>query len=243
MTITVVTPVSPIPQHPEFSILRETLESVRHHLPDAEIILTFDGVRPEQEDRREAYEEAIARILWWAAKELGGVCPWLFDQHIHQVGMLRHVLDDIRTPLLLYVEQDAPLEPDPIDWQACTDLVLSGKADVVRFSHESEVLPAHRHMAIGEVENGFLRTCQYSARPHLASVAWYRRALEYFSPDANTFLEDLLHGVCHEAYKLDGMTGWHSHRIWLYHPEGSIRRSRHLDGRAGDPKYDNQLVF
>ena len=63
MNITAVIPVSPIKSHPEIGILTETLDSIRHHLPDAEMIVTFDGVREEQEDRRGDYEEATRRTL------------------------------------------------------------------------------------------------------------------------------------------------------------------------------------
>jgi hypothetical protein len=31
--------------------------------------------------------------------------------------------------------------------------------------------------------------------------------------------------------------GWESHKLWIYHPEGSIKRSYHLDGRQGTRKY------
>ena len=235
MTVTVVTPVSPIKQHPEFTILRETLESVRAHLPTAEIVLMFDGVRPELEHRRSDYEEAIRRILWWCDKELGNVCPHVFDPHLHQVGMLRRVIDTVRTPLVLFVEQDTPLEREPIDWAACQDMILSGTADVVRFHHESSIPRAHKYL-MRERQGDFLRTLQYSARPHLASVAYYKRALvENFSPHANTFLEDVLHSSAQVEPD--------RHKIYIYAPEGNMRRSYHLDGRAGEDKFEDRLVF
>lgn len=244
MSVTVVTPVSPVKSHPDISIITETLESVRFHLPDSEIVLLFDGVRPEQEGRRADYEEATRRTLWWADKVLGGVCPFVFDGHLHQVGMLRKVIDEIRTPLMLFCEQDTPLETDPIDWDACINLIQDGEADVVRFSHESEVLAAHSHMSVPGSPEGFHRTCQWSQRPHLASVAYYRRILaSHFSPDACCFIEDVMHSVCHEAYKLDGINGWLQHKLAYFHPEGNIRRSRHIDGRAGEEKYESAQRF
>lgn len=241
--ITAVTPVSPIASHPETKILEETVESVRHHLPDAEIILMFDGVRSEQESRRADYEEHIRRTLW-LAKSWGAVCPFIFDAHKHQVGMLRAVMDEIRTPLVLFVEQDAPLAQDPIDWQACQDIILTGDADVVRFSHEAVIPTEHEHLMLGLMGN-FIRTCQFSARPHLASTAYYRRVLaDHFSPDANCFVEDVMHGVCHNAYIRDGIAGWYGHRLWIYAPPGgNIKRSYTTDGRAGEPKYDDTQVF
>lgn len=106
--ITAVIPVSPIPSHPDISILTTTVESVRHHLPDSEIILTFDGVREEQEHRRHTYEHAIRETLWQADHVWGNCYPIIFEQHQHQTGMLRAVIDRIRTPLLMYVEADCP---------------------------------------------------------------------------------------------------------------------------------------
>jgi hypothetical protein len=245
--ITVVIPVSPVPSHPDTSILDQTVTSVRHHLPDAELILMFDGVRNEQVDRKADYEEFIRRVLWKADHDplWRPVCPFVFDEHLHQVGMLRNVIGEIRTPLMLWVEQDCPLVCDePIDWESCIELLMSGEADIVRLHHESHILDAHRHMTFDQVGQ-FVRTSQYSGRPHLAAVDWYEQALaEHFSPEANTYLEDVLHGTCSEAYIVNGMDGWRKNRIWVYHPDGgNIKRSIHIDGRAGDPKFDELLRF
>jgi hypothetical protein len=43
--ITVVLVTSVIPSHPETYIVEETIKSIRHHLPDSEIILQIDGLR------------------------------------------------------------------------------------------------------------------------------------------------------------------------------------------------------
>lgn len=252
--ITAVVPISPIKEHPQTSILETTISSIRHHLPAAEIILTFDGVREEQAHRKQAYEEAIQRILW-LSKSWGAVYPWVFETHQHQSGMLRAVLDDIRTPLLLYVEQDTPLVTDePIDWPEVLQLLDNGDSNLVRFHHEAVIPEPHEHLMHGYQceqfvdEFGslpFLRTSQWSQRPHVASVAYYRRILEcYFVPDAKAFIEDRMYGVVEQAYSLDGMHGWNQHRLHIYHPEGgNIKRSYHLDGRAGEPKYDDTQVW
>jgi len=243
--ITVLTPVSPIPSHPDTEILEQTLDSVRHHLPDAEIILTFDGVRAEQDDRAQDYAEHIRRALWRADHHYGNICPLIFDEHTHQAGMARAALAEVRTPLVLYVEQDTPLVTDePIEWDDCAALIESGQADVVRFHHEALIPEPHQHMMHG-LEGKFLRTSQFSARPHLASTGYYRRVLaDHFSPGANCFLEDVLHGVCSEAVIIDGMAGWDRHKLWIYHPDtGNIKRSWHIDGRAGAPKYDELQRF
>jgi hypothetical protein len=48
--------------------------------------------------------------------------------------------------------------------------------------------------------------------------------------DEKTFIEDKFHGVVQDD-------GWDKHKLWIYHPEGSIKRSYHLDGRAGTRKF------
>ncbi len=249
--ITVVIPISPIKSHPETYILEETINSVRHHLPDCEIILTFDGVREEQEDRRPEYEEHIRQVLWKCNHVYKNVLPIIFDEHMHQTGMARAIIDKIKTPLLLYVEQDTPLVTDEsIDWDVCTEnILLKGKADVVRFHHEGVIPKEHNHMIHGLLPGStmFMKTSQWSQRPHLATVAFYRRILSTcFSDNANSFVEDKMHGVCHEAYLKDGDLGWQSYRIVIYIPDTpnkNIKRSYHTDGRAGGLKYDDSQVW
>jgi len=241
--ITVVTPVSPIPSHPDTAILDETIESVRHHLPDAEILITFDGVRPEQEHRRADYEEFMRRALWKVDHAWGKCAAWIYDDHTHQVGMLRGIIDEIQTPLMMYVEQDTPLVTDePIDWDAITRFILDGHSNCVRLAHEAVIPGEHMHLMHGD-DQGFIRTSQYSARPHVASVAYYRRLLDHFSPNACSFLEDKLYGVVDEAFHIDGLAGWRQHRIHIYNPGQNMKRSYHLDGRAGEPKWDELQVF
>ena len=243
--ITVVTPVSPIPSHPDPKVLLQTIDSVRHHLPDSEIILTFDGVRAEQEHRRADYEEFIRRTLWLADHHYGNIVPFVFDEHLHQVGMMRAVIDEIDTPMLMYVEQDTPLVVDrEIDFDLVTKFISSCRSDLVRFHHEAQIPDEHQPMMHGmEPDLPFMRTSQWSQRPHVAFVPFYRRVLDNFKPWAKCFIEDKMHGVCDEAYKINGMAGWQDWRLHIYAPEGSICRSWHTDGRGGDPKFETEQVF
>lgn len=243
--ITVIVPSSVIPSNPSTEIIDETIKSIRHHLPDAEIILTFDGLRPEQEDRRADYEEYIRRALFKANTQWGNVVPILFDKQTHQVGMARVALQEINTPLVLYMEQDTPLVTDlPIEWEKLSKDILSGESNLVRFHFEAFVPKDHEHMMIGQPENGLLKTVQWSQRPHLASTAFYRRVLdENFSPESNCFIEDLMHGKLYESFLQDGILGWNQWRVHIYSPEGNIKRSYHTDGRAGGKKYDEVQVW
>lgn len=238
--ITAVVPVSPIKSHPDTAILDETLDSIRHHFPSAEILLTFDGVRIEQAERYDAYEEFIRRALWRADHHYGAVCPLIFEEHRHQSGMMQAVIDEIRTPLLLYVEQDAPLVTDElIEWDAVTGFILDGHSNLVRFHHEAHIPDEHQHMMHGQ-HGLFTRTSQWSQRPHVASVAYYRRILDsHFTEKTCCFIEDRMYGVVDNAYLRDKRHGWNQHRLHIYTPnQTNIKRSWHSDGRAGEPKYD-----
>lgn len=247
--LTVVIPVSPIKSHPSTKILDETIESIRYHLPKVKIIVSFDGVREEQANLHMAYIEHIRAVMW----KHRDIYPVIFGEHRHQVGMMRELLDHhIKTPTIMYVEQDTPLEKEYIDFGAVFDLIDSGESNLVRFHHESSIPTDHQHMMIGEVEVNdleedtglkFVKTVQWSQRPHIASTAFYRRLMSEFSPDAKCFLEDKLHGVVWNSYLADGKQGYNQWRLHIYHPEGNIRRSYHTDGRNGAEKYDDKQTF
>lgn len=246
--ITVIIPTSPIKSHPDVSTIDETIKSIRHHLPTAEIILTFDGVRPEQEDRRVDYNEFIKRMLWKCNNEYKNIVPLIFEEHSHQSGMARKALEYVKTPILLYVEQDTPLVIDyEIPFLDLSQQILEGKSNMIRFHFEAVIPKDHYHMVHGmepDIEVPLLRTSQWSQRPHLASVAFYKRILsENFSSKSKSFIEDLMHGVLDQAYRLDGINGWHQYKIHIYAPEGNFKRSYHSDGRQGEPKWDNSQIW
>jgi hypothetical protein len=250
--ITVVIPVSPIPSHPNIDILAQTVASVRVHLPDSEIMLTFDGVRPEQEQWRKRYEAATHDSLVLADTVWHPVVPTIFDSHNHQTGMLRNILDDIRTPLLLYVEQDTPIvgpsdhEGRAIEWEILCGAILDGTSNTIRLYHEAVMPAEHQHLMHGrEGRLPLLRTSQWSQRPHLSSVAYQRRMLgTHFTKTAKSFIEDKMYGVVTEAYNVDGVAGWLQHRLHIYAPDSqSWKRSLNLDGRDGGDKYDDTQQF
>ncbi len=240
--ITVVVPVSPIASHPSTAILDETIASIRAHT-DAEIIVTFDGVRKEQEDKRADYELFINRFLTSCPQR---VRPIIFDAHMHQSGMMRAVANLIMTPMMLYVEQDTPLITDlPIDWDLCKAKIMSGESDLVRFHYDASIHKEHKHMMLDKkAVGGFMRTSQWSQRPHLASTAFYRRIMRTcFTDESNCFIEDHMHGVCHNTYIESGEQGWQQYKLHIYHPSGDIKRSYHTDGRAGEKKFDDKQIF
>lgn len=242
--ISVIVPVSPIKSHPKTKVLEETIKSIRHHLPNSEIIITFDGVREEQEGMRNNYEEHIRRVLW-LSRFWGKVTPYIFEDHKHQSGMMREIIDKVKTQTVLYVEQDTPLVIDQdIDWELVTNKILSGESNVIRFHHESSIPKEHRSLIIGSPENSLLKTVQWSQRPHLASTAFYKRVMvEQFSEESNCFLEDLIHGRVLRDWLRFSEQGWNQWRLHIYYPGENIQRSYHTDGRKGAKKYDTNQIW
>ncbi|MET8648428.1 hypothetical protein [Nocardia aurea] len=241
--VTVLVTCSPIPSHPSTHILEETIASVRERLPRAEIFLVFDGVRPEQEARRADYEEFIRRALWLADHEWGNVLPFIHDEHLHQGECARRAVEAMTTPLLLFMEHDTPLTGE-ISFADIAATIEAGDANVVRFAHEAAIHPEHRYLMLDTDPQDvrgvpMMRTAQWSNRPHLASVAWYRVLLEHhFPPGLKDFIEDRCYGPLVNAVDRDGVMGWLGWRTWIYTPEGNIQRSFHTNGRAGENKFD-----
>ena len=236
--ITVVIPTSPIKSHPDTSILEECIATVRHHLPNSEILLTFDGIHPDQKKFTDNYNEFKTKMLWKCLHEYENIIPFIFDNHEHQSGMMHGIMQEIKTPLILYVEGDTMLTTDrAIDWQKCIDFIMDGKAQTIRY-HFEEVLPKeHEGLMIGPPVDGFRKTYQWSQRPHLSSKVYYEELMKYYPQDAQTFIEDEWHGVVINDYHRDGMLGWYKHRLWIYYPaDGKLKRSYTLDGRQDEPK-------
>lgn len=240
--ITVIVPVSPIKSHPSTEILEKCIESIRHHL-SCEIIITFDGVSKHDEKKYKDYQEFTRRALFLCNTKWNAI-PVIFDEHTHQVGMARKVLEFIDTPTILYVEGDTGLVLDrEINFRHLVERIVEGTSDFIRLHFEGRIPPDHEHMMLGR-DDDLIQTYQYSQRPHLASTAYYRRILQdYFSPNARSFIEDKMHSIVAEAYKIDGELGWKQHRIHIYAPEDNIKYSVDFDGRAGEAKWDKEQIF
>jgi hypothetical protein len=222
--ITVIMVTSVLPSHPDTSILDETIASVRQHLPNNEIILQIDGLREERLNRKEDYDEFKNRILWKCLHEWKNVLPVIFDEHSHQTNMMKETIGLVQTAAILYIEGDAPITPDSeIDWEKCLDMFEYKKANTIRFHFEASIPVEHEHLMLG-LEDGFMKTVQWSQRPHLSLTKYYKEVV-LPACDEKTFIEDKFHGVVQDD-------GWDKHKLWIYHPEENIKRSYHLDGRA-----------
>lgn len=240
--VTVIVTTSPIPSHPSMVVLTETLESVWHHLGhDVRVVIACDGVRPEQKDLEDAYWAYVRDVAWHCEHVWRNCLPVVSGVHVHQAGATREALKFIDTDVILFMEHDTPLSTaaeETIDWPRCIDLIGYGSLDVLRFSHEASIHPEHEHLmldrdTIGMAGVPLRRTVQWSQRPHLARTAYYREVLErFFPPEGSAFLEDKMYSVVQSDFSMQ-------HRIAIYHPTGTIRRSFHSDGRAGGPKFEN----
>jgi len=237
--ITIVMATSVVLDHPSTKMIDQTISDIRVHFPDNEIIMQIDGLREEQQDRKKDYDEYKNRILWKCLHEDKNILPFIFKEHSHQTNMMRQTINEIKTPLLLYVEGDAPLTPDtPIDWDKCLDMFEYNKANTIRFHFEAFIPKDHEHLMFG-LEDGFMKTIQWSQRPHLSRKQYYKDIVLPRCKD-KFFIEDTFHGAIQDdisPYKEFNQEGWDTHKLWIYHPEGNIKRSYHLDGRQGTRKY------
>lgn len=238
--ITCVVFTSPIPSHPSTAILVETVSSIRFHLPDAQIIIAFDGVRQEQRRMQDKYLHYMRNVADDPLFFQPNMKMITFADHLHQVGVLRRVLPLVSTPLIMPIEHDTPLVVDyvlPI--KGICQAIQSEDVNSVRFLHEAAILPEHEYLTEGKMESHgvpLTRTKQFSARPHIASVEFYQKLLDKFSPHAKCFVEDYAHSVCQTA-------PWDEWKLSIYTPEGNQKRSYHTDGRSGGEKYDATQVF
>jgi len=236
--ITVIIATSVLPSHPSTAILDETIASIRHHLPDSEILVQMDGIRGEQIERTDDYIEYKKRVYWKALHEWHNVLPIEFDQHSHQSTMMKETYDYIKTPLMLYIEGDTPLVTDHfIDWEGCKQLIYNGEANTIRFHHDSVIHEEHQYLML-DTKGQFMRTIQWSQRPHLSNVLYYKEEVTANIPD-KAFIEDNFHKKVISDFHEHAMIGWSKHGLMIYYPEDGkmIKRSYHLDGRAGGLKY------
>lgn len=244
--VTIIIPVSPWKSNPDTKILETTIKSVRNHFPECEIIITFDGVRKEQEDKFEPYQKFIKRMLWKINVENSNILPLVFESHAHQSGMMREALKHVRTESVLYVEGDSPLHDRYIDWQNITSLISKGEANIIRLYNKDEIPEPHEYLMhhdkdlrVGEDE--YIGTSQWSQQPHIARADTYRYIMnEYFTDKSRCFIEDRFYYIIVGEIS-DGK--WGKWKMFIYLPKDRQPRSYHLDGRDGEEKYDDKQIW
>lgn len=241
--ITVVIPTSPIPSCPTTTLIEQTIYSVRAHLPDCEILIQADGVRPEQEKFRERYKLYLEKLEEICSNPYNGITMVAFSEFQHQAAMLKNALTtgEIFTPLLFYVEHDLPLLPDKIDFNGIAHLLLSGALNQVRLHYWSQILDDHKYLMLDEkplIMEGvpIIRTMQWSQHPHVARVDFYKRLMDTFSLESRTMIETKVYGMVQSAR-------WDDYRCGIYAPEPNLRRIWHTHGREEEPKWEEKFTF
>lgn len=236
--ITVLIPTSPIPSNPSTEVIDQTIASVRKRLPESEIIIMFDGVAPWLMEYKAQYDQFTQNFLWKINHEMGPAVPLVFDHHMHQSGMMREALKLVKTPVILFLEQDTPLHND-IPFDQLVPVITTGYANLIRFHFEAAIHPEHEHLMLDHspidiLGVPLLRTRQWSQRPHLASTQYYRDICQKYWDNEPRFIEHIMYGLVAE-----GGDNYDEHRLHMYAPEGTLVRSLHLDGRRkGADNYD-----
>lgn len=230
--ITIVIPTSVIPDHPSTEIIDATIKSVRYHFPNNEIILQIDGIRQEQQHRKENYNEYKSRLLWKCLHEYSNVLPVIFNKHSHQTTMMKETISLIRTPLLFYIESDLPLRTDrEIPWQDMMDMLDDpDKANTIRL-YLNESIPSEHQYLMHEPVGDFLKTSQWSQTPHISRLDYYLKQLLPFVNDCS-YIEDIFYGKVMQE-------NWENHKLWIYYPDNGKEMSRclNLDGRKNLRKF------
>jgi hypothetical protein len=220
--ITVVIPTSPIPIHPSTEIIEQTIRSIRHHLPEAEMWILVDGVREQMKHRTEQYKEYVQRLLDIVDRNTI-VLP--FGKHLQQAGMLKIAIDEIASPLLFFCEHDATIDDKYIAWDAIQQLLISGTGNTVRLYWNSVIHPEHEYLMLERVGD-FVKTKQWSSWPHISRTDFMRRILKiHFDEDPVKMIETVMYSPVVE-------NPWEIFKTWIYAPEPDAVRFHHLDGRT-----------
>ena len=251
--VTVIMSASWIPSHPSTEIIEEAILRTRAYpeLADAEILVTIDGLHPDYAAHAADYEEWKRRFIDLCAHDVrfAGVLPMVFDEHLHQAATTRIALEEVRTPLMLYVEHDTyPM--GPIDWPGIIRALAEPAVNMVKLSIFDEVIPEHRDLyPDGTTPKDvagvpLLRSIQYSTRPHLARTEWYREiARQFFGRETRTYVEWILHTAMGERIRR-GVDTWERWGVWLYAPrEGGLLRSGTSNGRREVSMTSHKIVY
>ena len=87
-------------------------------------MITFDGVRKEQDDLRPQYEEHIRRILWKIRQD--NIIPYVFDEHLHQSGMMRRIKRYSNRFNYVCRTGHTIVIDEPIDWKLIEEALILG---------------------------------------------------------------------------------------------------------------------
>ncbi len=247
--VTVLMSTSPVVTNPSTEVIEIVIDTIRKQLPDAEILIMCDGVRPEQSYLQDNYDEFLRKLLWKANLEWENITPIVYKDHLHQLEMTKQTLDKVNTELVLFVEHDMPFYDRPIDWKNTIKLVQSDKIKVMRYHFEAVIPEPHYYLMLDQEpitidKVSLIRTAQWSQRPHLLKVETYRELLsKWTTANANCMIEDAIHGhIVDDVLEHDN---WDKYRIAIYAPDlpTGFCFAYHIDGRQGEDKFEDKQVF
>jgi hypothetical protein len=148
--------------------------------------------------------------------------------------MAMKTLEMVNTPLILFVEQDTPLMDRQIDWKMLKEAIASGSTNHIRLHYDEQIHQEHLHMMVGKLTPYLIKCVQFHNRPYLTNADWFRKLLAAnFTENSRTWIED-------KVYSPISCADWSDYKLTIYDPNGNgieMKRSRDLNGRAGDTKY------
>lgn len=244
--ITTFITTSPSPVHPSTEQIDHVITSVRHFLPDSPIIIAADGVRLEQYYLRKQYEEYLENIKKNIAGGRYGDCLFIeAHEHMHQTGLLRNTLPEVKTKYMFWIEHDTPLLTNrKIDFNNI--LKALDKCDFIEFFHLPEIPKGWEHMMLGELDvdgTRYLKTSHWSSRTNIATKDYYAKCLSYYSSIAKAMFESLLYQKVVNAYTQKDLELMKQHRILIYAPENNLMYGGHDDGRKNEPTFNELQTF
>lgn len=224
MAITVIIPTSPIPSHPSTAIIEKVIASVRKHLPEAQIVIMMDGIRPSVEFRRAQYEDYKNRLK---ALNLPNVAWVEFHRPTQQAMMLRHVLPQASTESFMFIEHDAYLDERPIPFQDFEDALAL--VNLIRLYWHPVIHPEHEYLMHGNCGTEFMKTTQFSGWPFVSKTKWFAELIDkHFSLGQSAMIETVLYSPIVSA-------PWDEYKlvIWTASDRDFVS-FHHLNGRVGD---------
>jgi len=230
--VTILIPTSPIPRHPDTGLIEQCVSSIRHYFSTARVIIMADGVRPQVEHRRQQYAEYLERLSRLCGEQkLGNTILKIFSSHSQQAVMTRNTLHhDVTTPLILFVEHDAILRPDPpINFDAIFWQLLNGGVNLVRFYNWDDIWHEHQYLMRDELSHDgarFVKTVQYSQWPLVSRTDYHVELLKRSIPEhARTMIEP---AVYYQVAAQD----WEANKLVIY--LDGHRTFTHIDGRVDE---------
>jgi hypothetical protein len=174
------------------------------------------------------------------------------------------IANHVSTPLIMFCEHDtSPIGDIPFD-KICDFIEQDPDVNYMRFNFFESIPKEHDYLMISnpiiwtpkefddlELQNfsitaerqnkiirdhgiRFMRTIQWSQRPHIAKTLWYNKLLNtHFHITPISMIEDVMHSVVQTSFQETGMDLF---GLTIYTPEGNQLRSYHSDGRGDDQK-------